>query len=154
MSIKILVIEDNIDVRENIEELLQLSGFKVTTAENGKIGVAKALEETPDLILCDIMMPEMDGYGVLRILSNNPSTMNTPFIFLTAKAEKDDFRKGMGLGADDYITKPFDDVELLDAIDIRLKKNERFKTAFSETSQGLQRFFDEAKGQKEFEKLL
>lgn len=154
MSNKILVIEDNIDVRENIEELLQLSGFKVTTAENGKIGVAKAIEETPDLILCDIMMPEMDGYGVLRILSNNPSTMNTPFIFLTAKAEKDDFRKGMGLGADDYITKPFDDVELLDAIDIRLKKNERFKTSFSETSQGLQRFFDEAKGQKEFERLL
>ncbi len=154
MSTKILVIEDNNDVRENIEELLQLSGFEVSTAENGKIGIAKAIEETPDLILCDIMMPEMDGYGVLRILTNHPSTMNTPFIFLTAKAEKDDFRKGMGLGADDYITKPFDDVELLDAIEIRLKKNERYKTAFSETSQGLQRFFDEAKGQKEFEKLI
>ncbi|MCZ2100640.1 MAG: response regulator [Chitinophagales bacterium] len=154
MSTKILVIEDNIDVRENIEELLQLSGYNVATAENGKVGIAKALEDIPDLILCDIMMPEMDGYGVLRILSNNVSTMNIPFIFLTAKAEKDDFRKGMGLGADDYIVKPFDDVDLLNTIEMRLKKNERMRTAFSETSQGLQRFFDEAKGQKEFEKLL
>lgn len=154
MSTKILVIEDNIDVRENIEELLQLSGYNVATAENGKVGIAKALEDIPDLILCDIMMPEMDGYGVLRILSNNASTMNIPFIFLTAKAEKDDFRKGMGLGADDYIVKPFDDVDLLNTIEMRLKKNERMRTAFSETSQGLQRFFDEAKGQKEFEKLL
>lgn len=80
--------------------------------------------------------------------------MNIPFIFLTAKAEKDDFRKGMGLGADDYITKPFDDVDLLDTIELRLKKSERLKSSFGETSQGLQRFFDESKAQKEFEKLL
>ncbi len=154
MNKKILVIEDNIDVRENIEELLQLSGYNVFTAENGKDGISKALANNPDLILCDIMMPEMDGFGVLRILSNNPTTMNTPFIFLTAKAEKDDFRKGMGLGADDYIIKPFDDVDLLNTIEMRLNKNDRIKTAFSDTSQGLQRFFDEAKGQKEFEKLI
>lgn len=153
MGTKILVIEDNIDVRENLEELLQLSGYSVTTAENGKTGIAKALEVLPNIILCDIMMPEMDGYGVLRILSNNPSTMNIPFVFLTAKAEKDDFRKGMGLGADDYITKPFDDVQLLDTIEMRLKKSERIKNSFDNTIQGLQRFFDEAKGQKEFEKL-
>lgn len=154
MSTKILVIEDNIDVRENLEELLQLSGYKVSTAENGKDGINKALEVIPDLILCDIMMPELDGYGVLRFLSNNVTTMNIPFIFLTAKAEKDDFRKGMGLGADDYITKPFDDVDLLDTIELRLKKSERLKSSFGETSQGLQRFFDESKAQKEFEKLL
>ena len=88
MEAKILVIEDNNDVRENIEELLQLSGYKVFTAENGKVGTAKALEEIPDLILCDIMMPELDGFGVLRILSNHPSTIDIPFIFLIAKKKK------------------------------------------------------------------
>jgi len=153
MEAKILVIEDNNDVRENIEELLQLSGYKVFTAENGKIGTSKALEEIPDLILCDIMMPELDGFGVLRILSNHPSTMDIPFIFLTAKTEKEDFRRGMGLGADDYITKPYDDVQLLDTIEVRLKKSTRIKNSFDKTGHGLQRFIDEAKAQKEFDKL-
>jgi CRP-like cAMP-binding protein/FixJ family two-component response regulator len=153
MDAKILVIEDNHDVRENIEELLQLSGYTVDTAENGKIGTAKALEFIPDLILCDIMMPELDGFGVLRILSNHPSTMDIPFIFLTAKTEKEDFRKGMGLGADDYITKPYDDVQLLDTIEVRLKKSARIKNSFDKTGHGLQRFIDEAKAQKEFDKL-
>lgn len=153
MDSKILVIEDNKDVRENIEELLQLTGYEVITAENGKIGTSKALEHVPDLILCDIMMPELDGFGVLRILSNHPSTMDIPFIFLTAKTEKEDFRKGMGLGADDYITKPYDDVQLLDTIEIRLKKSARIKNSFDKTGQGLQRFIDEAKAQKEFDKL-
>ena len=110
----ILIIEDNTDVRENLEEILQLSGFKVHTAENGKIGVTKAQEVIPDLIICDIMMPELDGYGVLRIVGSQPKTADIPFIFLTAKTEREDFRKGMGLGADDYITKPFDDVELIE----------------------------------------
>ncbi|MBK9734562.1 MAG: response regulator [Saprospiraceae bacterium] len=153
MQAKILIIEDNLDVRENLEELLMLSGYEVFTAENGKMGIAKAVEVIPQLILCDIMMPEMDGFGVLRILSNHPKTMDIPFIFLTAKTEKEDFRKGMGLGADDYITKPYDDIQLLDTIEIRLKKSERIKTLFDKSNQGLQKFFDEAKAQKEFEKL-
>lgn len=153
MEAKILVIEDNTDVRENIEELLQLSGYKVFTAENGKVGTSKALEHIPDLILCDIMMPELDGFGVLRILSNHPSTMDIPFIFLTAKTEKEDFRRGMGLGADDYITKPYDDVQLLDTIEVRLKKSARIKNSFDKTGHGLQKFIDEAKAQKEFDKL-
>ncbi|MFN8339916.1 MAG: response regulator [Saprospiraceae bacterium] len=153
MEAKILVIEDNNDVRENIEELLQLSGYHVVTAENGKTGTTKALEETPDLILCDIMMPELDGFGVLRILSNHPATMDIPFIFLTAKTEKEDFRRGMGLGADDYITKPYDDVQLLDTIEVRLKKSARIKNSFDKTGHGLQKFIDEAKAQKEFNKL-
>jgi CheY-like chemotaxis protein len=153
MNSKILIIEDNKDVRENLEELLALSGYQVQTAENGKAGAAKAMETVPDLILCDIMMPELDGFGVLRILSNNPVTMDIPFIFLTAKTEKEDFRKGMGLGADDYITKPYDDVQLLDTIEVRLKKSARIKNSFERSGQGLQRFIDEAKAQKEFDKL-
>ena len=123
---KILIIEDNPDVRENTAEILELSNYEVVTAENGKEGVKAASEELPDLIICDVMMPELDGFGVLRILSQNPVTATIPFIFLTARTEKSDFRKGMSLGADDYITKPFDDVDLLNAIEIRLKKHEKF----------------------------
>ena len=122
MKNKILIIEDNSDVRENLCEILALSGYEAISATNGKQGVEKALSETPDLILCDIMMPELDGYGVLRILSKNPHTEHIPFIFLTAKTEIADMRKGMSMGADDYIMKPFDDVELLDTIEIRLNK--------------------------------
>lgn len=149
----ILVIEDNLDVRENLAEILELSGYHVVTAENGKSGVAMALEHVPNLILCDIMMPEMDGYGVLKIVSGQPKTADIPFIFLTAKTEKEDFRKGMGLGADDYINKPFDDVELLDTIELRLAKSARIKKSFDQTETGLQKFIDEAKAQKEFDKL-
>lgn len=127
----ILIIEDNPDVRENTAEILELSDYNVITAENGKSGVKKALEETPDLIVCDIMMPELDGYGVLHLLSKNPKTSSIPFIFLTAKSEKDDFRKGMSMGADDYITKPFDESDLLTAIENRLKKSEVIKHHFS-----------------------
>lgn len=122
MKNKILIIEDNQDVRENLSEIFVLSGYEAVTAENGKKGVQAALTESPDLILCDIMMPELDGYGVLRILSKNPATSHIPFIFLTAKTELADVRRGMTLGADDYITKPFDDVELLDTIEMRLNK--------------------------------
>lgn len=126
---KILIIEDNPDVRENTAEILELSNYEVMTAENGKIGIKVATEMLPDLIVCDVMMPELDGFGVLRILGNNPITAQIPFIFLTAKSEKADFRKGMSLGADDYITKPFDDVELLTAIEVRLKKQEQYMKA-------------------------
>ena len=144
---KILVIEDNTDVRENIAEILGLAGYEVHVAENGKAGVERATRHKPDLILCDIMMPELDGYGVLRILARNPATAGTPFIFLTAKAEKDDFRKGMGLGADDYITKPFDDVVLLDTIELRLKRSSKLRNSFDGTEEGLQHFMNEARAQ-------
>jgi DNA-binding response OmpR family regulator len=107
MAKKILVIEDNSEVRENLEEILELSGYEVVVAEDGKVGVDKAISEKPDLILCDVMMPRLDGFGVLNILSKRSQTADIPFIFLTAKTEKSDFRRGMNLGADDYITKPF-----------------------------------------------
>ncbi len=126
---KILVIEDTDDVRENIAELLMLSDYEVETAVNGREGVKKAQTNIPDLIICDIMMPELDGYGVLRILSRNAATLSIPFIFLTAKAEKTDFRKGLRLGADDYLTKPFDDIELLDTVEMRLKKSSLIRDA-------------------------
>ena len=125
---RILVIEDQDDVRENIAELLELSNYEVDAAPNGKEGVKKALAFPPNLILCDIMMPEMDGYEVLYLISKNPSTASIPFIFLTAKAEKTDFRKGMNMGADDYITKPFEEMELLGAIERRLKKYEELSS--------------------------
>ena len=150
---KLLVIEDNQDVRENLVEILELSNYDVDSAENGKVGVQKAIAGNPDLILCDVMMPELDGYGVLHILEKNEKTRDIPFIFLTAKAEKSDFRKGMNLGADDYITKPFDDTELLEAIERRLKKRERMIQIFDGTPKGLHAFIDEARGQKEMEKL-
>lgn len=119
---RILLIEDNDEIRENTAEILELANYKVDTAANGKVGVEKALECVPDLIICDIMMPVLDGYGVLHLLHKNETLKNVPFIFLTAKSERGDFRKGMEMGADDYITKPFSDIELLTAIESRLKK--------------------------------
>jgi len=124
---KILLIEDNDEIRENTAEILELSNYKVITAENGKRGVELAMGNKPDLIVCDIMMPVLDGYGVLMTLQKNTDTQNIPFIFLTAKAERNDFRKGMELGADDYITKPFEGSELLNAIESRLKKTDLLK---------------------------
>lgn len=150
---KILVIEDNEDVRENLEEILELADYEVETAENGKTGVEKAQAYLPDLILCDVMMPVLDGFGVLRILGRKPETADIPFVFLTAKAEKSDFRKGMNLGADDYITKPFDDVELLDAVEMRLKKSEKLKASFDKTGERLSQFFHEVKAIAAFQEL-
>ncbi len=123
---KIAVIEDNHDMRENIQEILELADYKVVTAANGKEGVELVKKELPDLIICDIMMPELDGYGVLYYLSKVPATSAIPFIFLTAKTERSDMRKGMNMGADDYIAKPFDEVELLEAVESRLKKRRMF----------------------------
>ncbi len=140
---KILLIEDNPDVRENTSEILSLANYEVVTAENGKIGVELAQKEKPDLIICDIMMPELDGYGVLHILSKKPETAIIPFIFLTAKTEKLDLRKGMNLGADDYLTKPFDDTELLNAIETRLRKS-ALQKKYDFTPQGLEAFFKDA----------
>ena len=139
-----LVIEDNKSVRENIEEILELGGYKVSTAANGKIGVEKALKEIPDIVICDIMMPELDGYGVLHLLSKNQKTSAIPFIFLTAKADRSDFRKGMEMGADDYIAKPFDDTELLNAIEMRLKKTDLLKKEFESNTEGVSSFLKQA----------
>lgn len=141
----ILVIEDNENIRENTAEILELAGFKALTAENGKKGVEIALKENPSLIVCDIMMPELDGYGVLHMLKNNKSTENMPFIFLTAKTERTDMRKGMEMGADDYITKPFDDIELLKAIEIRLKKAEITQSSYPASTQGITSFLEDIK---------
>ena len=150
---KILVIEDNQDVRENLTERLILANYKVDSAENGKVGVDKALENPPDLILCDIMMPVMDGFNVLHILSNKPKTAGIPFIFLTAKAEMSDLRQGMNLGADDYITKPYDDLELLSAVETRLRKSDYAKERFDGKEETLQSFINEARAQKELDEL-
>ncbi len=150
---KILIVEDNAAVRENLEEILELSEYDVTTAENGKRGIELAKRVKPDLIICDIMMPDLDGYGVLRLLSKKPETASIPFIFLTAKAEKSDMRKGMNLGADDYITKPFEEDDLLQAIETRLKKNEFARRAIEPSLEGLNNFLDEAKGLADFNEL-
>jgi CheY-like chemotaxis protein len=119
---KILLIEDDIVLRENTSELLELSGYQVETASNGRAGVEVAKKYVPNIIVCDIMMPELDGYGVLEALSKNEITKYIPFIFLSAKTERHDIRKGMDLGADDYITKPFNEEELVSAIESRLAK--------------------------------
>ncbi len=150
---KILLIEDNKDVRENTAEILKLAQYNVITAKNGKEGVELAQKEKPDLIICDIMMPVLDGHGALHLLSKNEETSSIPFIFLTAKAERSDFRKGMEMGADDYLTKPFDDVELLNAIQSRLKKKDILKREFAKSIQGINEFMTEAKGMESLKKL-
>lgn len=126
MKKKVLLIEDDDIVRENTAEILELANYLVKTAKNGKIGIELAKAFLPDIILCDIMMPELDGYGVLQILSREPLISKIPFVFLTAKTEYSEVRKGMNLGADDYILKPFQESELLSAIEIRLKRSEAF----------------------------
>ncbi len=141
----VLVIDDNPDIRENTAEILDLAGYKTFTAENGKKGVDLALKEKPDVIVCDIMMPELDGYGVLHLLRKNDETLHIPFIFLTAKTERGDFRKGMEMGADDYITKPFEDIELLNAIEVRLKKTAVLENKYAATSQGIKDFINDVK---------
>ena len=129
---KILLVEDDTSLRENVEELLELSGFLVLTASNGKMAVELAKKEFPDLVLCDIMMPEMDGYEVLQQLSSCETTKHIPFIFVSAKTERHEVRKGMNLGADDYLTKPFEEEELLGAIQSRLEKAQQLKNALSD----------------------
>lgn len=118
----ILLIEDDTALRENTAELLELAGYSVITAPNGKIGVQKALAIIPQVIVCDIMMPEMDGYRVLQEMTKNPKTRHIPFIFLSAKTEHKEIRKGMDMGADDYITKPFEEEELISAIESRVAR--------------------------------
>jgi CRP/FNR family cyclic AMP-dependent transcriptional regulator len=133
----ILLIEDNTEIRENIVEILELANYKIDAAENGKIGVELAIKIIPDLIICDVMMPVLDGHGVLHLINKNPALRGIPFIFLTAKSEKDDFRKGMEMGADDYITKPFTEIELLNSIETRLQKNELLKKKYETNAVGV-----------------
>lgn len=123
---KILVIEDEELLRTNIVQILEFEDFVTIEANNGFLGIKLAQEHLPDLILCDVMMPEVDGYGVLAALSQNPTTASIPFIFTTAKASKADLRQGMNLGADDYLAKPITADELLSAISTRLKRQATF----------------------------
>ncbi len=149
---KILLIEDNLEIRENIQEILELDGYAITAAANGKEGIDKALADIPDLIICDIMMPVLDGYGVLHLLSKNPRTQSIPFIFLTAKAERGDYRRGMEMGADDYITKPFEELELLNAIESRLRKQELLSNKYQKMK-GLEDLVKDAGGDEDLKVL-
>ncbi len=132
---KILVIEDEESVRENLLDLLESENFETITAANGAMGINLAVSVMPDLILCDMMMPEIDGYGVLKVLRQEPLTATIPFIFLTAKSAKADFRQGMDMGADDYLTKPFTRAELLGAIINRLERQATLKKYLSVSHQ-------------------
>jgi DNA-binding response OmpR family regulator len=127
---KILLIEDDRNLNEDLELLLSLSGYQVISTNDGKQGVEIAIKENPNLIICDIKMPELDGYGVLHIINNHPKTSGIPFIFLTGNTEFEHQRKGMNLGADDYLIKPVDGTDLLNAISVRLTKNELLKSNF------------------------
>ncbi len=124
MKKKILIIEDQAPMRRNIALMLQLEGYEVVSAENGRIGLEVARKEDPDLILCDVMMPELDGYGVVQALREDPEFAATPFIFLTAKSDRGDVRVGMNFGADDYLTKPVVRDDLLEAVTARLARAE------------------------------
>jgi CRP-like cAMP-binding protein/CheY-like chemotaxis protein len=135
-------------------EILNLAGYTVFEANNGKAGVDLAVKNLPDIILCDIMMPELDGYGVLYMLNKNPETAAIPFIFLTAKAERLDLRKGMEMGADDYLTKPFDDMDLLNAIESRLKKKELQKNFYSKSLDRLHNLISKNDGLAELKKII
>ncbi len=146
MKQHILLIEDNVEIRENTAEILELANYRVTTAENGKLGVEAALKERPDLIICDVMMPVLDGYGVLHLINKNSQLEGIPFIFLTAKSERSDLRKGMEMGADDYITKPYTDIELLNAIESRIKKASLLKKHYPPTDEGMQNMLADLAG--------
>jgi DNA-binding response OmpR family regulator len=117
---RVLIIEDELEMLRNLTTILRLEKFRPLSAENGRVGVDLAKKQKPDLILCDVTMPGLDGYGVFAALRADEETVTIPFIFLTAKAEKLDIRAGMNLGADDYITKPVDKADLLAAIRSRL----------------------------------
>ena len=159
----ILLIEDDMALRENTEELLELSGYSVLTASNGKLGIQAAKENLPDIVICDIMMPEVDGYGVLENLSADKNTKHIPFIFLSAKTEHKEIRMGMDMGADDYLTKPFEEEDLLSAIESRLAKAQLLERVLKEEQETmpseaelrnlheLKNFFDDNGEQVDFE---
>jgi CRP/FNR family cyclic AMP-dependent transcriptional regulator len=142
----LLLIEDHALIRENTAELLELAGYDVLTAENGKLGIEQALATRPDLVICDIMMPVLDGYGVLQIFNQHPQLAGVPFIFLTAKTERADLRRGMALGADDYLTKPFDSSELLSAVAGRLSRFQHLRPDYDLAHGDLPAFLADARG--------
>lgn len=152
--IKLLVIEDNNDIRDNIVEILVLAGYEAFEANNGKTGVALAQELLPDIILCDVMMPELDGYGVLYMLNKNEATRTIPFIFISAKSERLDLRKGMEMGADDYLSKPFDDMELLHAIESRLRKKDLQQEFYSKSLDRLNHLIPKDSGLDELQQII
>jgi CRP-like cAMP-binding protein/CheY-like chemotaxis protein len=154
MNKVVLIIEDNDAIRENIVEILEMAKYSVQQADNGKVGVELALKHLPDIILCDIMMPELDGYGVLYMLNKYAETASIPFIFLTAKADHVDLRKGMAMGADDYLTKPFDGIELLNAVEIRLKKKHNAQLQYQTSTTELQSMVSNKDGLAEFAKII
>lgn len=121
---KILVIDDDQSIRETLQDMLEMQGYQIVTAPEGKTGVIKALHETPDLIICDVMMPELDGFGVLSSVRASQSISNTPFLFLTGQSDHHDIREGMNLGADDYLMKPFAHQDLINSVETRLKRRE------------------------------
>lgn len=131
---KILLIEDDKSFRDKLDQLLSLSGYKVLSCDNGKIGIETALKENPEFIICDISIPDIDGFGVIHILSNHPKTSGIPFIFLSGNSDYITQRKGMSLGADDYLVKPFDSNDLLNTIRLRIEKNENLKNKFHSTN--------------------
>lgn len=149
----VLIIEDNQDVRENMAEILELENYAVRTAEDGEKGIEIAKLLKPDIIICDIMMPKLNGYDVLLNLREDKTTARIPFVFLTAKTERVDVRKGMNLGADDYLTKPFEENELIAVIAARLKKYSFLKTEFSRDIEGINQFFNEASLSESIESL-
>jgi CRP-like cAMP-binding protein len=140
MRKKILIIEDDTIVRENTAEILELANYEVLTAENGKTGLEKAAVFKPDLIICDILMPELDGYGVMQIAMRSKDLMRIPIIFLSAKTKHEDIRKGMDMGASDYITKPFEESELLSAVASRLRRKQLFEENFNPSPEARQRW--------------
>jgi len=154
MNKKILIIEDHDAIRENIVEILEMAKYTVFEADNGKTGVEMALTHIPDVILCDIMMPELDGYGVLYMLHKYQETSSIPFIFLTAKADHKDLRKGMEMGADDYLTKPFDDMDLLNAIEVRLRKKAYLQHQDENTTDQFKVMVTKIDGLAEFAKII
>jgi CheY-like chemotaxis protein/CRP-like cAMP-binding protein len=151
---KILVIEDNKNILENIAEILELSNYNVITALDGKSGIEQALKDKPDLILCDIMMPELDGYGVLHIVQQNPDLEQIPFIFLTARTEQTEIRRGMSMGADDYVTKPFEPTDLLKTIEKRLKKAELIRKKISQGIEGVNEMISFIGGEEVLRKFI
>lgn len=152
MKAKILIIEDEKTVRENLSEILAIADYEVIEAADGLQGMTAAEDGMPDLIICDVMMPNLDGYGTLKIINTKEHLMHIPFMFLTAKAQQEDFRQGMKLGADDYITKPFKSTDLLQSIEMRLQKSKRLQS-IDNTEEGIKHFYSEAKALKEFEDL-
>lgn len=153
MNSTILIIDDYQEFRDNVREILQLANYNVLSAENGKQGIELVRNHKPDLILCDINMPLFDGYCVLRALNNIPEKAEIPFIFMTENQEKNDFRKGMEMGADDYLVKPFTTDTLLKAVSIRLNKYDVMKNFIEHKHQGLNGYTDENKIQKDIKNL-